>query len=141
MEEAIFISGNKEAAPLRRNGSYADEGNSQSWRLPITVVNSHVNLSAFDHPEMASDINGLASCFLALCAKALSKAYDKLENVDFHSKMLIKVLESLERLVKSTSSAFFLKKIEHLQRCKCSKLISLKERTLKAQHFQCKYIY
>ena len=83
MEEAIFISGNKGAAPLRWNGSYADEGNSQSWRLPVTVVSSHVNLSAFDHPEMASDINGLASCFLALCAKALIKAYRRVLHPHF----------------------------------------------------------
>lgn len=106
MEEAIFISGNKEAAPLRRNGSYADEGNSQSWRLPVTVVSSHVNLSAFDHPEMASDINGLASCFLALCAKALIKA-DRIMDFYFHKDMTDLLLESFERLVKSTSSAFF----------------------------------
>ena len=106
MEEAIFISGNKEAAPLRRNGSYADEGNSQSWRLPVAVVSSHVNLSAFDHPEMDSDINGLASCFLALCAKALIKA-DRIMDFYFHKDMTDLLLESFERLVKSTSSAFF----------------------------------
>ncbi|MGM9748131.1 MAG: hypothetical protein ACI3ZN_04975 [Candidatus Cryptobacteroides sp.] len=135
MEEAIFIKGIKEAAPVGWNGSYADEGNCQSWRLPVTVVGSHINLSAIDHSKMASDINRFPSCILALCAKALSNAYVNVVNVDFHMKMLIRMLESQERLVKSTSSAFFLKKVEHLQICKCSKLTSIKERTLKAQHF------
>ena len=82
MEEAIFISGNKGAAPVGWNGSYADEGKSQSWGLPVTVVRSHVNLFAFDHSEMASDISGFASCFLALCAKALAIADSNLENVE-----------------------------------------------------------
>ena len=82
MEEVIYIEGTKEAAPVGWNGSYADEGNSQSWRLPVTVVGSHVNLSAFDHSEMASDINGFASCFLALCAKALAIADSNSENVE-----------------------------------------------------------
>ena len=68
------------------NGSYADEGKSQSWWLLVTVVRSHVNLYAFDHSEMASDINGFAICFLALCAKALAIADSNLENVDFHNE-------------------------------------------------------
>ena len=83
MEEVILILGNKGAAPVEWNGSYADEGKSQSWWLPVTVVRSHVNLSAIDHPEMASDINGLASCFLALCAKALIKAYRRVLHPHF----------------------------------------------------------
>ena len=58
MEEAIYIEGIKEAAPVVWNGSYADEGKSQSWWLPVTVVSSHINLSAIDQTEMASDING-----------------------------------------------------------------------------------
>ena len=89
MEEAIFISGNKEAAPLRRNGSYADEGNSQSWRLPVTVVSSHINLSAIDHTKMTSYINGFMFCFLALCAKALAIADNYLEKLIFIMKMLL----------------------------------------------------
>ena len=117
------------------NGSYADGLNSQSVSLLFTVMSSHINLSAIDHSKMASDINGLANCVPALCAKALSNAYVNVENVYFHTKMLVKMLESQERLVKSTSSAFFPKKVEHLQICKCSKLTSIKERTLKAQHF------
>ena len=104
MEEVIYIEGIKEAAPVGWNGSYADEGKSQSWWLPITVVRSHINLSAFDHSEMASDINRLASCFLALCAKALIKAY-RIVDFYFHKDMIDLLLESLERLVKSTSSA------------------------------------
>ena len=83
MEEVIYIEGIKEAAPVGWNGSYADEGKSQSWWLPITVVRSHINLSAFDHSEMASDINRLASCFLALCAKALIKAYRRVLHPHF----------------------------------------------------------
>ena len=83
LEEVIYIEGIKEAAPVGWNGSYADEGKSQSWWLPITVVRSHINLSAFDHSEMASDINRLASCFLALCAKALIKAYRRVLHPHF----------------------------------------------------------
>lgn len=112
MEEVVFIKVNKEAAPSGRNGSNADEGNGQSWRLPITVVSSHVNPSAIDHPKMASDINGLASCFLALCAKALNKTY-RIEDFYFHKEMNDLLFESLERLVKSTPSAFSKQK-EHL---------------------------
>ena len=106
MEEAFYIEVIKEAAPVGWNGSYADEGKSQSWWLPITVVRPHINLSAIDHPEMTSDINRLASCFLALCAKALIKAY-RIVDFYFHKDMIDLLLESLERLVKSTSSAFF----------------------------------
>ena len=106
MEEVIYIEGIKEAAPVGWNGFYADEGKSQSWWLLITVVCSHVNLSVFDHSEMASDINGFARCFLALCAKALIKAY-RIVDFYFHKDMIDLLLESLERLVKSTSSAFF----------------------------------
>ena len=38
MEEVIYIEGIKEAAPVGWNGSYADEGKSQSWWLPITAL-------------------------------------------------------------------------------------------------------
>ena len=33
MEEVIYIEGIKEVAPVGWNGSYADEGKSQSWWL------------------------------------------------------------------------------------------------------------
>ena len=136
MEEAIFISGNKEAAPVGWNGSYADEGKSQSWWLPITVVCSHVNLFAFDHSEMASDINGFASCFLALCAKALAIADSNLENVDFHNKNASGALCELGAACQEYIIRISSKKKEHLQKCKCSKTISFGEHnTLKAQHF------
>ena len=103
MKEAIYIEGIKEAAPVGWNGFYADEGKSQSWWLPVTVVRSHVNLSAFDHSEMASDINWFSRRFPALCAKALSVA-----NCDLKFNCHLKIeflIESSERLVKSTSSA------------------------------------
>ena len=76
------------------NGSYADGLNSQSVSLLFTVMSSHIYLSAIDHSKMASDINGLANCLPALCAKALSNAYVNVENVYFHKKMLVKMLES-----------------------------------------------
>ena len=136
MEEAIYIEGIKEAAPVGWNGSYADGGNSQSWWLPVTVVSSHVNLSAFDHSEMASDINRFASCLLALCAKALIKTNNDLGNIYSHKRKLLVMLESLERLFKSTSSALSLKK-EHLPPDKCSIFSSLEERTLKVLIFPC----
>ena len=126
MEEAIYIKGIKEAAPVGWNGSYADEGNCQSWRLPVTVVCSHINLSAIDHSKMASDINRFPSCILALCAKALSRANINSDKVDVHKNNYFRMLESWERLVKSTSSAFFQEKIEHLQNCKCSTFLALK---------------
>ena len=87
MKEAIYQLDNKEAAPVGWNGSYADEGTSQSWWLPVTVVSSHINLSSIDHTKMASDINGFAGCFLALCAKALNKTL-KMERKFFHTKNL-----------------------------------------------------
>ena len=39
------------------NGFYADGRNSQSPRLPVTVVSSHINLSAIDHSKVAPDFN------------------------------------------------------------------------------------
>ena len=58
MEEVIYIEGIKEAAPVGWNGSYADGGKRQRWWLPVTVVSSHINLSAIDHTKMTSYING-----------------------------------------------------------------------------------
>ena len=106
MEEAVYIMDNKEAAPVWWNGSYADEVADQSCLLPITVMSFHINLSAIDHSEMASDINWFLRRFLALCAKALIKA-DRIVDFYFHKDMIVLLLESLERLAKSTSSAFF----------------------------------
>ena len=93
----------KEAAPVWWSGSYADEVADQSCLLPITVMSFHINLSAIDRSEMASDINWFLRRFLALCAKALSVAnYDLKFNCHLKKEFLV---ESLERLVKSTSSA------------------------------------
>ena len=103
MEEVIYIKDNKEAAPVWWNGSYADEVAGQSCLLPITVMSFHINLSAIDRSGMASDINWFSSRFPALCAKALSVAIYYLKfNCHLKKEFLI---ESLERLVKSTSSA------------------------------------
>ena len=79
----------KGAAHMWWNGSYADGLSSQSVSLLFTVMSSHINLSAINHSNMASDINWLANCVPALCAKALSNAYVNVENVYFHTKMLI----------------------------------------------------
>ena len=128
MEEAVYIMDNKEAAPVWWNGSYADEVADQSCLLPITVMSFHINLSAIDHSEMASDINWFLRRFLALCAKALAGANINMDKINFHNRMIFSCFASKERLIKSTSSAFFLKKLEHLQKCKCSKTISLCER-------------
>jgi len=95
----------KEAAPKLRSGSYADGIAGQGVRLPLAVVGPHVNLPSSDHSEVASDENRFASCFLALRAKTLSEA--KIE-LDFYFHIRNKfyyLLESWERLVKSTSSA------------------------------------
>lgn len=103
MEEVVYIMDNKEAVPVWWNGSYADEVADQSCLLPITVMSFHINLSAIDHSEMASDINWFSRRFLALCAKALSVAnYNLKFNCHLKKEFLV---ESLERLVKSTSSA------------------------------------
>jgi len=102
----------KEAAPRVRSGSYADGIAGQGVRLPFTVVGSHVNLPATDHSEMAPDKDRFSSCFLALCAKALSEAKIKLDSKK-HFEISCNMLESWERLVKSTSSALSQKK-EHL---------------------------
>ena len=69
-------------------------------------MSSNINLSAIDHPEMTSNENRFSSCLLALCAKALIKA-DRIVDFYFHKDMIVLLLESLERLAKSTSSAFF----------------------------------
>lgn len=103
MEEVVYIMDNKEAVPVWWNGSYADEVADQNCLLPITIMSFHINLSAIDHSEMASDINWFLRRFLALCAKALSVAnYNLKFNCHLKKEFLI---ESLERLVKSTSSA------------------------------------
>ena len=119
MEEAVYIMDNKEAVPVWWNGSYADEVADQSCLLPITVMSFHINLSAIDHSEMASDINWFLRRFLALCAKALIKTNNDLGNIYSHKRKLLVMLESLERLFKSTSSALSPKK-EHLPPDKCS---------------------
>ena len=110
MEEVIYIRDNKGAAPVWWNGSYADEVADQSCLLPITVMSFHINLSAIDHSEMASDINWFLRRFLALCAKALIKTNYDLGNIYSHKRKLLVMLERLERLFKSTSSALSLKK-------------------------------
>ncbi len=110
MEEAVYIMDNKGADPVWWNGSYADEVADQSCLLPITVMSFHINLSAIDHSEMASDINWFLRRFLALCAKALIKTNNDLGNIYSHKRKLLVMLESLERLFKSTSSALSLKK-------------------------------
>ena len=103
MEEVIYIANNKEAVPVWRNGSYADEVTGQSSSLLFTVMGFHINLSAIDHFEMTSDINWFLGRFLALYAKALSVAnFDLKFNCHLKIEFLI---ESSERLIKSTSSA------------------------------------
>ena len=85
------------------SGSDTDGRSDKAVRLPVTVVGLHVNLFAFNHSEMASDINWFLRRFPALCAKALSVAnYNLKFNCHLKKEFLI---ESLERLVKSTSSA------------------------------------
>ena len=104
MKEFAFIAC-KEAAPKLRSGSYADGMAGQGVRLPLAVVGPHVNLPSSDHSEMASDANRFPSCFLALRAKTLSEAKNELD-CDHNKSMNNNCkLESLERLVKSTSSA------------------------------------
>lgn len=102
----------KEAAPIIWNGSYADGITDQSYRLQFTVMASHVNLPASDRSEMTSDIDRFPGCFLALRAKTLSEAKFNLE-FKVHFEINDNMLESWERLVKSTSSALSQKK-EHL---------------------------
>ena len=104
MKEFALIFG-KEAAPRVRSGFYADGIAGQSLCLPSAVVGPHVNLPSSDHSEMASDANRFASCFLALRAKALSEAKIELDSKE-HFEISCNMLESWERLVKSTSSAF-----------------------------------
>ena len=95
----------KGAAPRVRSGSYADGIAGQSLCLPLAVVGPYVNLPSSDHSEVASDENRFASCFLALCAKALSEAKIKLDFYFHIRNKFYYLLESWERLVKSTSSA------------------------------------
>ena len=78
------VEGNDEAA---RVGSGSDTGgcSDKAVRLPLTVVGLHVNLFAFNHSEMASDINWFVSCS-ALCVRALVKL-----NIDgnvYHNLMM-----------------------------------------------------
>ena len=124
----------KEAAPKVRSGSYADGIAGQSLCLPLAVVGPHVNLPSSDHSEVASDENRFASCFLALCAKALIKTYCDFGNTYSHNRKLLVVLESLERLVKSTSSALLPKKRASATR-QMLPHVSLEEQTLKVLVF------
>ncbi len=124
----------KEAAPKLRSGSYADGIAGQSLCLPLAVVGPHVNLPSSDHSEVASDKNRFASCFLALCAKALIKTYCDFGNTYSHNRKLLVVLESLERLVKSTSSALLPKKRASATR-QMLPHVSLEEQTLKVLVF------
>ena len=135
MKEAIYQLSNKEAAPVEWNGSYADEGTGQSWWLPVTVVSSHINLSSIDHTKMTSYINGFGRWFLALSAKALAIADNYLEKVDFHNENAISVLCEPGAACQEYIIRIASKIKEHLQNCKCSKIISIIERTLKAQLF------
>ena len=133
MREFAFIFA-KEAAPKLRSGSYADGIAGQSLCLPLAVVGPHVNLPSSDHSEVASDENRFASCFLALCAKALIKTYCDFGNTYSHNRKLLVVLESLERLVKSTSSALLPKKRASATR-QMLPHVSLEEQTLKVLVF------
>ena len=54
------------------DGSDTDGYADKAEGLPFTVVGLHVNLFAFNHSEMASDINWFVSCS-ALCVRALVK--------------------------------------------------------------------
>ena len=125
---------NKEAAPITWSGPYADGITDQSHLLPLTVMASHVNLPATDHSEMAPDKDRFPSCFLALRAKTLIKTYCDFGNTYSHKRKLLVKLESLERLVKSTSSAFLLKKRASAAR-QMLPYSSLEERTLKVLVF------
>ena len=133
MRKFALIFG-KEAAPRVRSGSYADRAAGQGVRLPLAVVGPHVDLPSSDHPEVASDKNRFASCFLALCAKKLIKTYCDFGNTYSHNRKLLVVLESLERLVKSTSSALLPKKRASATR-QMLPHVSLEEQTLKVLVF------
>ena len=113
MKGIVFISAHKEAAPIIWSGPYADGITDQSHLLPLTVMASHVNLPATDYSEMAPDKDRFPSCFLALCAKALSEA--KIE-LDYHSHLKIKVLLCLRAGsgLSRVHHPHFLKKMEHL---------------------------
>ena len=133
MRKFALIFG-KEAAPKVRSGSYADGAAGQGVRLPLAVVGPHINLPSSDHSEVASDANRFASCFLALCAKTLIKTYYDFGNTYSHNRKLLVVLESLERLVKSTSSALLPKKRASATR-QMLPHVSLEEQTLKVLVF------
>ncbi|MDD7134263.1 MAG: hypothetical protein PUH74_07550 [Bacteroidales bacterium] len=78
------MEGNDEAARVG-SGSDTDGCSDKAVRLPLTVVGLHVNLFAFNHSEMASDINWFVSCS-ALCVRALVKL-----NIDgnvYHNLMM-----------------------------------------------------
>ena len=78
------MEGNDEAARVG-SGSDTDGCSDKAVRLPLTVVGLHVNLFAFNHSEMASDINRFVSCS-ALCVRALVKL-----NIDgnvYHNLMM-----------------------------------------------------
>ena len=78
------VEGNDEAARVR-SGSDTDGYADKAEGLPFTVVGLHVNLFAFNHSEMASDINWFVSCS-ALCVRALVKL-----NIDgnvYHNLMM-----------------------------------------------------
>lgn len=93
----------------------------------------HINLFVIDHFEMAPDVNGLSSCFLKLCAKALVKTYTYLENFDFHLKMLLGCLRARSGL----SRAYIIRIYsENGASAKTQILhhLSFEERILKAQH-------
>lgn len=78
------MEGNDEATRVG-SGSDTDGCSDKAVRLPLTVVGLHVNLFAFNHSEMASDINWFVSCS-ALCVRALVKL-----NIDgnvYHNLMM-----------------------------------------------------
>lgn len=80
-----FQNGRYDEAARVGSGSDTDGCSDKAVRLPLTVVGLHVNLFAFNHSEMASDINWFVSCS-ALCVRALVKL-----NIDgnvYHNLMM-----------------------------------------------------
>lgn len=71
----------------------------------------------------------------ALSAKALAIADNYLEKVDFHNENAISVLCEPGAACQEYIIRIASKIKEHLQNCKCSKIISIIEHTLKAQLF------
>ena len=84
---------------------------------------------------MTSYINGFGRWFLALSAKALAIADNYLEKVDFHNENAMSVLCEPGAACQEYIIRIASKIKEHLQNCKCSKIISIIEHTLKAQLF------